>query len=261
MSNPGKEESSGILETAVRGRTIAVPEQYDGSSDWDEWLEHFEDVAAVNGWSEAEKLRWLPLSLSQKARSTFRQLPHSKVALSLNSVSCWVSRKYEQPPTTHSVMAWWNVLIQKTKKLGTVLLIIDNAPCHSSCKLLDRENGLFKVVFLPPNTLSLVQAMDQAIIQNLKKRNVNLKDCCYVIAQAEKDENNNVDVSDKPNEGPSHSEAYFCLTVGLKWMEKQKEFSATQLMLMRQIGDVAAQNKLSSFKQKLITDYIEYDSN
>ncbi|KRY61866.1 hypothetical protein T11_14355, partial [Trichinella zimbabwensis] len=58
--------------TAVRGRTIAVPEQYDGSSDWDEWLEHFEDAAAVNGWSEAEKLRWLPLSLSQKARSTFR---------------------------------------------------------------------------------------------------------------------------------------------------------------------------------------------
>ncbi|KRX13722.1 hypothetical protein T07_10265 [Trichinella nelsoni] len=46
MSNPGKEEASGILETAVRGRTIAIPEQY-GSSDWDEWLEHFEDAAAL----------------------------------------------------------------------------------------------------------------------------------------------------------------------------------------------------------------------
>ncbi|XP_003372955.1 deoxyribonuclease II superfamily, partial [Trichinella spiralis] len=32
-------------------------------------------AAAVNCWSEAEKLKWLPLSLSQKARSTFRQLP------------------------------------------------------------------------------------------------------------------------------------------------------------------------------------------
>ncbi|KRY31612.1 Transposon Ty3-I Gag-Pol polyprotein [Trichinella spiralis] len=57
---------NGVLETAVRGRTMAIPEQYDGSSDWDEWLEHFEDAAAVNGWSEAEKLKWLPLSLSQK---------------------------------------------------------------------------------------------------------------------------------------------------------------------------------------------------
>ncbi|OUC43787.1 hypothetical protein D917_09521 [Trichinella nativa] len=49
MSNPGKEEASGILETAVHGRTIAIPEQYGGSSDWDDWLEHFEDVDAVNG--------------------------------------------------------------------------------------------------------------------------------------------------------------------------------------------------------------------
>ncbi|KRX40353.1 Retrovirus-related Pol polyprotein from transposon 17.6 [Trichinella murrelli] len=77
MSDPGKKEAGGVLETAVRGRTIAIPEQYDGSSDWNEWLEHFEDAAAVNGWSEAEKLKWLPLSLSKKARSTFQQLPPS----------------------------------------------------------------------------------------------------------------------------------------------------------------------------------------
>ncbi|KRY08538.1 hypothetical protein T12_5943 [Trichinella patagoniensis] len=49
MSNPGKKEASGILETAVHGRRIAIPEQYSGSSDWDDWLEHFEDVDAVNG--------------------------------------------------------------------------------------------------------------------------------------------------------------------------------------------------------------------
>ncbi|KRX81837.1 Transposon Ty3-I Gag-Pol polyprotein [Trichinella sp. T6] len=51
MSKPKKEEASGILEIAVRGRTIAIPEH------------------------GAEKLKWLPLSLSQKVRSTFRQLP------------------------------------------------------------------------------------------------------------------------------------------------------------------------------------------
>ncbi|KRZ16654.1 hypothetical protein T11_13128 [Trichinella zimbabwensis] len=37
-----------------------------------------------------------------------------------------------------------------------------------------------------------------------------------ILKAVEKDENNDVDVSDKPNEGPSHSEAYFFLTVGLK---------------------------------------------
>ncbi|KRZ79576.1 hypothetical protein T10_13650, partial [Trichinella papuae] len=80
-----------------------------------------------------------------------------------------------------------------------------------------------------------------------------------ILKAVEKDENEDVDVSDKPNEGLSHSEAYSCLIVGLKWMEKQKEFSATQLMLMRHHRDITAQKKLSSFKQKFIADYIEYD--
>ncbi|KRZ73145.1 hypothetical protein T10_8142 [Trichinella papuae] len=46
-----------------------------------------------------------------------------------------------------------------------MLLIIDNAPCHPSCKLLDRENGLFRVVFLPSNPSLLIQPIDQTIIQ------------------------------------------------------------------------------------------------
>ncbi|KRY83800.1 hypothetical protein T4D_11607 [Trichinella pseudospiralis] len=73
-----------------------------------------------------------------------------------------------------------------------------------------------------------------------------------------KDENEDVDVSDKPDKDVSHLEAYFCSEVGLKWMKQQKEFSATQLM--RHIRNVAAQKKLSSFKQKLITDYMEYNA-
>ncbi|KRX93375.1 hypothetical protein T4B_9308 [Trichinella pseudospiralis] len=93
-------------------------------------------------------------------------------------------------------------------------------------------------------------------------RNVNLKDCCYMIVQATqsngKDKNEDVDVSDKPDKDVSHLEAYFCSEVGLKWMKQQEEFSATQLM--RHIRNVAAQKKLSSFKQKLITDYMEYNA-
>ncbi|KRZ71339.1 hypothetical protein T10_12225 [Trichinella papuae] len=50
---------------------------------------------------------------------------------------------------------------QKTKKSGKMLFIIDNAPCHPSCELVDCENGFFKVVFLLLNTSSFVQPMDQ----------------------------------------------------------------------------------------------------
>ncbi|KRZ71096.1 hypothetical protein T10_7636 [Trichinella papuae] len=46
-----------------------------------------------------------------------------------------------------------------------------------------------------------------------------------ILEAMEIDENKDVGVSDmsaKSNEGPSHSEAYSCLKVGLKWMGSRK---------------------------------------
>ncbi|KRY56719.1 hypothetical protein T03_9627 [Trichinella britovi] len=70
-----------------------------------------------------------------------------------------------------------------------------------------------------------------------------------IFKTVEKGENENVDVRDKPNEVLSHSKTYSCLEVTFKWMEQQKEFSATHLMLMKLMCDAAAQKKLSSFKK------------
>ncbi|KRX57897.1 hypothetical protein T06_8309 [Trichinella sp. T6] len=60
-----------------------------------------------------------------------------------------------------------------------------------------------------------------------------------------------VDVSGEPNEGSSHLKAYSYLKVSL---------NATQLMVMTHILDVATRKKPSSFKQKLIADYVKYDT-
>ncbi|KRY38986.1 Jerky -like protein-like [Trichinella spiralis] len=53
----------------------------------------------------------------------------------------------------------------------------------------------------------------------------------------QKDED--IDMSDKPDEGTSHSEAYSCANILFNWMEQQKEFSTTQLMLMRHIRAIS----------------------
>ncbi|KAG7154044.1 Tigger transposable element-derived protein 1-like 30 [Homarus americanus] len=47
-----------------------------------------------------------------------------------------------------------------------ILLLLDNAPGHSPL-LLDRQPNV-KVVFLPPNTTSLIQPLDQELICNVK---------------------------------------------------------------------------------------------
>ena len=59
-----------------------------------------------------------------------------------------------------------------------VLLIIDNAPCHPD------ENELvvgdLKTIFLPPNVTSILQPMDQQVLQQIKrqyKKKASAKNC------------------------------------------------------------------------------------
>ena len=69
--------------------------------------------------------------------------------------------------------AWMNTLIfenwvksvdRKMRRQGRkILLFVDNAPSHPKLRL---DN--IKLVFLPPNTTSKIQPMDQGIIQAMK---------------------------------------------------------------------------------------------
>ena len=88
------------------------------------------------------------------------------------------------------------------------LLLMDNAPSHPSTEELCSRDGLIKTMFLPANTTSLIQPMDQGVLYNLKRRykrnslemilyetidgqpydqlakNLNIKDCIYLVANA-----------------------------------------------------------------------------
>ncbi|KRX99433.1 hypothetical protein T4A_7980 [Trichinella pseudospiralis] len=68
------------------------------------------------------------------------------------------------------------------------------------------------------------------------------------ILKAVENDVNVPNMSDKPDEDRSHSKIYFCFKVSSVWMEQQKKFSATQLMLMRYHRHIIAQKKLFLFK-------------
>jgi len=118
---------------------------------------------------------------------------------------------------TDIFLAWYeNTFIPEVKKFqkdvgkeGNVLLLLDNAPSHPSAETLSRENGRFTVKFLPPNVTSILQPMDQSVIETLKRlyrkqllrrllsaddsdtdtmlmffKQINLKDCCYMLVEA-----------------------------------------------------------------------------
>ncbi|KAJ8873084.1 hypothetical protein PR048_026700 [Dryococelus australis] len=55
------------------------------------------------------------------------------------------------------------------KEGSTVMLILNNAPTHPTESLLDTEDGHFKTIFLLPNVTSLLQPMDQLVVENMKR--------------------------------------------------------------------------------------------
>lgn len=64
-------------------------------------------------------------------------------------------------------------LFQTTKKGKTrqevrAILLLDNAPAHPSVRELRSPDGRIRVEFLPANTTSLIQPMDQSVIQSFK---------------------------------------------------------------------------------------------
>lgn len=50
------------------------------------------------------------------------------------------------------------------------LLLLDNASAHPNESILTNQVGTIKAMFLPPNTTSLIQPMDQGVLESLKRR-------------------------------------------------------------------------------------------
>ena len=64
----------------MAGKPVVLPDAYTGEGSWDEWLEHFENVAAVNKWTPEQKLLWLKVRLTGRAQRAFKQLPEEAQA-------------------------------------------------------------------------------------------------------------------------------------------------------------------------------------
>ena len=58
-------------------RLAVLPETFDGTKNWDNWYFQFENIAAVNGWNDAEKLRWLRLHRMGRLHKVLHHLPEA----------------------------------------------------------------------------------------------------------------------------------------------------------------------------------------
>jgi len=57
-------EYSGRCHRAAK--PVIVPEIYQGSEGWDDWIAKFENLANVNGWEAANEFNWIEICLTGK---------------------------------------------------------------------------------------------------------------------------------------------------------------------------------------------------
>ena len=79
----------GVAETPASGggrgpagttRPLVLPEPYDGTGSWSEWGFHFENVATVNSWDDAQKLQWLRVRVTGRAQKALLRLQGATAA-------------------------------------------------------------------------------------------------------------------------------------------------------------------------------------
>ena len=58
----------------MAAKSVVLPDTFDGEGSWDDWICHFENVADVNDWDDAAKLKFLKVRLVGKAQRAFQHL-------------------------------------------------------------------------------------------------------------------------------------------------------------------------------------------
>jgi hypothetical protein len=90
---------------------------------------------------------------------SFRRQPAPPIFYK-NNKSAWMTSKIFT-----DFFLEWDYQLQQEERF--VLVVIDNCPSHP--KQLKQQLFNIKLVFLPPNTTSVLQPLDQGIIQNIKQ--------------------------------------------------------------------------------------------
>ena len=62
----------------MASKPLVLPETFQQTESWEDWIEHFERVAAVNDWtSNTSKLKWLKVRLTGKAAAALKWFPEA----------------------------------------------------------------------------------------------------------------------------------------------------------------------------------------
>ena len=100
-------------------RPAVLPEPFKGTGGeyrWDDLLAHFNNVAAVNKWDEAAKLKWLKVRLTGPAQKAFQRIPDDKKADFGTAVEL-LEKRFE-PESVHSMQQSLKLFRENLQRSG-----------------------------------------------------------------------------------------------------------------------------------------------
>lgn len=112
-------------------------------------------VLVASNMTGSEKKKLLVIGKAKQPRC-FKNVKSLPVDYESNSKAWMTSVLFEK-----LIRQWDNKIFRQKKKM---LLLVDNCPAHPNLENLKA----IKLVFLPPNTTSVLQPMDQGVIKSLK---------------------------------------------------------------------------------------------
>ena len=73
-SDGGNQPDDGAGRQSTTG-PLVLPEKFDGTGNFEEWISHFESITAINKWGKEENSLWIGVQLTEKAYVALTRLP------------------------------------------------------------------------------------------------------------------------------------------------------------------------------------------
>ena len=93
-------------------RSVIIPEVYSGEQPWEDWIDQFESIAAINGWDEEKKLVWLKVRLTGRALLAFKKFSVTTKA-SYKNVVVAMQERFEPQSKRDLYLAEFQVCCKK----------------------------------------------------------------------------------------------------------------------------------------------------
>jgi len=93
-------------------RPVITPEVYSGEQPWEDWIDQFESVAAINGWDEGQKLIWLKIHLTGRMLLAYKKFPVMTRATFKNVVAA-LQKRFESQSKRDLYLAEFQVRCKK----------------------------------------------------------------------------------------------------------------------------------------------------